>query len=84
MGGGGASIIRLGPSLVHIYPLFILIYMPNIEAIYDKNLLNFKIKQNKKIKLFFIFFGALHKIQGYQGTEMSANAALITMETYVQ
>ena len=24
---------QTGPILVHIYPLFILIYMPNIEAI---------------------------------------------------
>ena len=43
-GGGGFKSNQTGPILVHIYPLFILIYMPNIEAIYDKNLLNFKIK----------------------------------------
>ena len=30
------------------------------------------------------YVGPLHKIQGTRGTEMSANADLITMETYVQ
>ena len=33
-GGGGGFNNQTGPILVHIYPLFILIYMPNIEAIY--------------------------------------------------
>ena len=32
-GGGGASIIRLGPSWFTSILSFILIYMPNIEAI---------------------------------------------------
>ena len=32
-GGGGGFNNQTGPILVHIYPLFILIYMPNIEAI---------------------------------------------------
>ena len=31
--GGGGFNNQTGPILVHIYPLFILIYMPNIEAI---------------------------------------------------
>ena len=65
-GGGGASIIRLGPSWFTSTLSFILICMSNIEAIYDKNLLSFKIK----INIFFFFLGhvgPLHKIQGYQG-----------------
>ena len=51
-----------------------------------KTFLNFKIKKNKKNKLFFIFFGVMlgPYIKSIRGTEMSANAALITMETYVQ
>ena len=76
---GGGFNNQTGPILVHIYPLFILIYMPNIEAIYDKNLLNFKIKIKNKF-----FSGPCIKSRGIRGTEMSANAALITMETYVQ
>ena len=40
-GGGGAAIIRLGPSWFTSILSFILIYMSNIEAInYDKNLLS--------------------------------------------
>ena len=31
-----------------------------------------------------MYVGPLHKIQGYQGTEISADADLITVETYVQ
>ena len=33
VGGGGGFNNHTGPILVHIYPLFILIYTPNIEAI---------------------------------------------------
>ena len=52
-----------------------------------QNLLSFKIKN--KINIFFVFFlggvmlGPYIKSRGTRGTEMSANAALITMETYV-
>ena len=50
-----------------------------------KNLLSF---ENKKKLLFFIFCGVMLgpyiKSRGIRGTEMSVNAALITMETYVQ
>ena len=36
-------------------------------------------------KFFFLgHVGPLRKIQGYRGTKMSANADLITVETYVQ
>ena len=30
------------------------------------------------------YVGSLQQIQGYRGTKMSANADLITLETYVQ
>ena len=32
-GGGGGFNNQTGPILVHIYPLFIIIYMSNIEAL---------------------------------------------------
>ena len=49
---------------------------------YDKNPSSFKIKNIYKKHWGHV--GPLHTIQGYQGTEMSGNADLITMETYVQ
>ena len=57
--------------------------MSNIEAIlwYDKNLLIFKIKKYFFTKEFGVMLGPYIKSRG---TEMSSNAALITMETYVQ
>ena len=48
-GGGEASIIRLGPILVHIYPLF----NNNLHVKYRSNLIrafSVKIKHMKKIK----------------------------------
>ena len=42
-------------------------------------------KYEKKTAFFFRgHVGPLYKIQGYRGTNMSANADLITVETYVQ
>ena len=41
-------------------------------------------EQKYKKSFFRGHVGPLHKIQGYQGTKMSANADLITVETYVQ
>ena len=51
-----------------------------------KNLLSFKIKNIKQIFLilFGVMLGPYIKSRGTRGTEISANAALITMETYVQ
>ena len=84
-GGGGSFNNQTGPSWFTSILSFILIYMSKIEAIscYDKNILILKIK---KIKLnFFFFFGVMLgpyiKSRGTSATEMSSNAALITMET---
>ena len=92
-GGGGASIIRLGPSWFTSIPLFYINlhvkYRSNmIKAIswYEWNLLIFKIKKIKKY--FLIFFGVMLgpyiKSRVTRAIEMSWNAALITMETNVQ
>ena len=88
-GGRGSFNNQTGPSWFTSILSFILIYMSNIEAIswYDKNLLIFKIKKIKIYIYFFFFvvmFGPYIKSRGTRGTEMSSNAALITMETYVQ
>ena len=74
---------QIWPILVHIYPLFILIYMSNMDAIWWE-LLELKYKLWKKRYCFRCHGGPLHKIQWYRGTKMSANADLITLETYVQ
>ena len=50
----------------------------------DKNLLSFKIKNKINIFFFGVMLGPYMKSMGTSGTEMSSNAALITMETYVQ
>ena len=82
-GGGGASIIRLGPSWSTSTLYLIIIYMSNIEA----NLIRtfgVKIQNMKKNKinviLFWVMLGPYIKSRG---AKMSANADLITMETYV-
>ena len=80
-GGGKASIIRLGPSWFTSTLYFILIYMSNKQ--YDNTLLSFKIKK-VILYFFFVMLGPYIKSKGTRGTEMSANADLITMETYVQ
>ena len=87
-GGGGSFNNQTGPILVHIYPLFYINLHIKYRSNIIKNLLSFKKKIKKKNELFFIFFGGLLgpyiKFRGTRATEMSANAALITMETYVQ
>ena len=87
-GGGGGFNNQTGPILVHIYPPF----NNSLHVKYRSNLIRtfwVKIKNMKKIKLFFFFFfgvmlGPYIKSRGTRGTKMSANADLITVETYVQ
>ena len=47
-----------------------------------ENLFSFKIKNNKKNNKIWVMLGPYIKSRGTRGTEMSVNAALITMETY--
>ena len=88
-GGGGGFNNQTGPILVHIYPPF----NNNLHVKYRSNLIRtfwVKIKNMKKIKLIYnlIFFGVMLgpyiKSRGTRGTKMSANADLITVETYGQ
>ena len=89
VGGGGGFNNQTGPILVHIYPPF----NNNLHVKYRSNLIRtfwVKIKNMNKIKLIYnlIFFGVMLgpyiKSRGTRGTKMSANADLITVETYVQ
>ena len=87
-GGGGGFNKQTGPILVHIYPPF----NNNLHVKYRSNLIRtfwVKIKNMKKNKINLIFFsgvmlGPYIKSRGTRGTKMSANADLITVETYVQ
>ena len=87
-GGGGGGVgfnNQTGPIVVHIYPLF----YTNLHVKYRNNIMNtFWVLKYKNKKFIFIFFGVMLgpyiKSRGTRGTEMSANAALITMETNVQ
>ena len=73
-GGGGASIIRLGQSWFTSTLYLIKMYMSNIDLIRT-----FWVKiRNMKKNHFYI------KSRDTRGTKMSANADLITVETYVQ
>ena len=70
-GGGGGFNNQTGPILVHIYPLFYI----NLHVKYKSNMIK---------KKFVVMLGPYIKSRGTRGTKISANAALITMETYVQ
>ena len=82
-GGGGGSIIRLGPSWFTST-----IFNNNLHVKYRSNMIRTFGEIN------FIFFGVMFfsgsflnpyiKSRGSRGTEMSENADLITVETYVQ
>ena len=82
-GGGRSSKIRLGPYWFTSTLSFILIYMSNMEAIWELFELKYKLWT-----IFFIVFGVIVgpyiKSRGTVGTKMSENADLITLETYVQ
>ena len=75
---------QTGPIMVHIYTL---IYM-NLHVKYGSNpIRTFWVKiQNIKNKIHFfrVMLVPYIKSRGTGGTKMSANADLITMETYVQ
>ena len=84
-GGGGGFNNQTGPILVHIYPPF----NNNLHVKYRSNLIRtFWVKIKNMKKIYFIFFGVMLgpyiKSRGTRGTKMSANADLITVETYVQ
>ena len=68
-GGGGFNIFRLGLSWFTYTLHLLIIYMSNIEAIWF---------------FFGVMLGPYIKSRGTRGTKMSANADLITVETYVQ
>ena len=81
-GGGGLFNIQTGPILVHIYPPF----NNNLHVKYRSNLIRtfwVKIKNMKKIISGSCFCPYI-KSRGTRGTKMSANADLITVETYLQ
>ena len=87
-GGGGGFNNQTGPILVHRHPPF----NNNLHVKNRSKLIRtfwVKIKNMKKKKLIkFFFFGVMLgpyiKSRGTRGTKMSANADLITVETYVQ
>ena len=86
--GKWTSIIRLGPSW---FTSTLSLFNNNVHVKYRSNLIRafrVNIKNMRKNKIIFIFFGVklgpYIKSRGSRGTEMSANADHITVETYVQ
>ena len=78
LGEGGTFNNQTGSILVHIYSLF----NNNVHVKYRSNLIRFFFEFN----CFGDMLGPYIKSRGTttRGTEMSANAHLITVETYVQ
>ena len=72
-GGGGDFNNQTGPILVHIYPLF----NNNLHVKYRSNLI-------RTFILFGVMLGPYIKSRGTRCTEMSVDADLITVETYLQ
>ena len=75
-----------GPILVHIYPLFYInLHVKNRSNIMHDMIKIFCLKKKKNVLFFvWVMLGPYIKSMGTRGNEMSSNAALITMKTYVE